>query len=190
MEKKKHITDFIPIKDIELYLDVYQRIRNITSKDISIPEERLIIEESLFKLCDKKKLTEEDVMDIIEFIELKMHKTSSFLDDRIEFIPKKAMESFTGKGVKKSGIYRNNALDFLVYVLVRDLKHYTGKPHYGLVLNFLLEKKFVYSQATEMEIRKRYKRLRVDEIKKDIYILAIFINDPSLFAKIFPQNRT
>jgi hypothetical protein len=190
MRKEKSITDFIPIEDINLYLDVYHRIKDIITVDILISEEILIITNALFDLADKGKLTEDDVISIIEIIELQMQKRAGFIDDKIKFILKNSMRfRFNENGeLKRAGRYRDNALNFLIYALVRDLKHYTKKPHYGLVLSFLDEKGILNGNETEQEIRKRYKRLKVSEIEKDLEFITI--DDPSLLVKIFQKKRT
>lgn len=66
--------------------------------------------------------------------------------------------------LKRSGRQKDDALDFLVYCLVVLVKKATGKPKYRLITNFLQEQDV--DIIDEEALRRRYKRVNLEELKK------------------------
>lgn len=155
LEKKKNeLEDLLPTENVKVYLNIYNAIREMHQTLPQYPKKELrYLERGLRKIGLKDK----EVNSIKKELILKcMFNPSAFREMC------RALLSNS----------KDYALDFLIYSLVYDLKCKTGKPNYPLVVRFL--NKHGIHKITEYEdIRKRYQRLRFDEIVENIRIFFI-----------------
>jgi hypothetical protein len=151
----KELSQLIPIENIVAYLLIYYEMKETEIKkyaDITPEAEIETIRKSLESLVKKGYLSKELLKRFIGELIKAMMKTDV------------AVESFVSHDLKKEGFPEDRALNFLIYALIYDCKHYTNKQNYEVVAEFLQEQKI--AKLEYYDLGKRYRRLNKDTIKE------------------------
>ena len=153
----RKLFDLIPIENIRAYIGIYREMKKTEIKkytDITPEGEITKIRKSLERLVARGYLTKDS--------------SRHFLGELIKTMAKSdiAMESFISRDMNKEGFPEDRALNFLIYALIYDCKHYTKKYNYELVGDFLDEQGIADLYCED--IGKRYRRLNKDTIKKHL----------------------
>ena len=127
----KRIAELIPPENLKVYWATYQILKEYPLKN---PSEYLKILKSItkditWKIVEMKKIfTDNEV--VVAALRKYLLKHQSLMETFVLFHCLKK-----GRG----NIQRDFCLDFLIYAIVYDLRYYTGKPHYSMITEFLVE---------------------------------------------------
>lgn len=182
IEKLKGI---IPVENVETYLRIYQKIKEIeyndsfdTLKDLSKEMRRL-----LTKAKDRGWLGPEEKTSIWEL-------WSSFLFNKID-LPKILLDVLKDEYRGQRHRPTENHVNFLIYALYFDLNAFTKRPNYPLIADVLGELD-PRNCVTYDNVRKRLKTISSSKLRLDLtsyqdYFQAL--GDPLLPDNI-PANPT
>lgn len=175
-EETSELSKLIPLTNIKAYLNIYCLIESIDLHNIENIHPFIgDIEDRIYELANEGWIEKEDSIEIVDMIYDRLQGKKKW---SVSLSSQKHMILNVSKHkVKHSGSYKkNNALDFLIYAIVYDLKHFTKKPHYYLVADFIGTITLDNSYS-EDNIRVCFNRLYFPDIVKNLSCYNEILND-------------
>lgn len=177
MGKRRELSEIIPPENLKFYMAVYSAMKDTyyaESKKWPGKEYEKVITE-LSKLRSKEFISRQSFETGAEMILRESLETDNFSAIG-DFILR--LKYNTQAGTQKDIPY-----DFILFAIISDLKHYTGKPNYVIATEFLQKEKIISTDLTPEAIRRRYGRLSFKVIFQH-FIFCLISGGESMVASI------
>lgn len=168
----RQISDLgIPKESLDTYFLIYHEMINVQFTKASADYPSKIVDDITYNINKLKVigwLKKEDAEGIIESLTFCMFCSSDDGRNMQKMIAKKNMS--------RRGAPRDFALSFLLLALAFDLRHYTDKPHYNLVLEILEQMKILSASSSLKadDLRKKDRSLNLLEVARSFHYASFF----------------